>query len=345
MRAARFIGTDRIEIEEVPPPVCGTDEIVVSVHRAGICGTDLRIFRGRKAVDPPVTLGHEFAGTIVEAGDGVRDLPPGTRVTVEPIIPCGTCYCCRTGRENICLTRPTIGYQYDGGFADRVRIPAEAIRAGNVIPVPDGLGFDEACYAEPLAACINGMEKLAPGPGERVWVAGDGPIGLTHLQLARARGVESVYLSGTREERLAAGTALGAADVFDVTGGGDPAGWIADRTGGEGVDAVVLATNATGAIADAMASLRKGGRLLLFAGYPPETTHPFDLAAIHYREHRILGASGHAARDVRRAIELMASGEFRAAPLITHHLPLESIREGLEMKESFVGLKHIIDVS
>ena len=344
MKAARYIGPDRIEIEDVTPPGCAPDEIVVEVHRAGICGTDLRIFRGRKAVDPPVTLGHEFAGTIVESGDAVEGLPRGTRVTVEPIIPCGTCRCCRTGRENICLTRPTIGYQYDGGFADRVRIPAPAIRAGNVVPLPEGLGFDEACYAEPLAACINGMAKLAPAPGERIWVAGDGPIGLTHLQLALAHGVETVYVTGTRPERLSAATALGAADILDVTGGEDAVAWIADRTGGEGVDAIVLATNATAVVADAMAGLAKGGRLLLFAGYPPETTHPFDLAAIHYREHRILGASGHSARDMRRAIDLMAGGKFHAAPLITHHLPLESIREGLEMKEQFVGLKHVIDV-
>jgi L-iditol 2-dehydrogenase len=266
-------------------------------------------------------------------------------VTVEPIIPCGTCYCCRAGKENICLTRPTIGYQYDGGFAEFVRIPPEAIRAGNIVPLPDGLDFDEACYAEPLAACINGMEKLSPRPGDRIWVAGDGPIGLTHLQLARSYGVEELFLSGTQSVRLAVGTSLGAADVFNVAEDIEASDWIAELTGGEGVDIVVLATNAEAAVSDAMKTLRKGGRLLLFAGYPTGTLHSFDLSGIHYREYHIVGASGHAARDVRRAVDLLAGGDFRAQPLITHHLPLESIHEGLRLKEEFVGLKHIIDVT
>ena len=344
MRAARFIGPNRIEVAEVPEPECGPDEIVVDVRRAGICGTDLRIYRGRKEVDPPVTLGHEFSGIVSETGSGVTGLTAGERVTVEPIIPCGTCYCCRRGHENICLTRPTIGYQYDGGFADYVRIPAEAIRMGNVIPFPGHLDFDAACFAEPLAACINGNRKLALSEKDRVWVIGDGPIGLTHVRLARCSGAETILLSGTRDERLAVGSRLGATDVLNVSDTSDPVEWVLERSSGEGVDAAILATNALQAVPQALSGLRKGGQLLLFAGYPPGTMAPFDLAAIHYREHRILGASGHSARDVREAVDLMAAGRFDASALITHHLPLESIREGLELKERLVGLKHIIDV-
>ncbi len=344
MKAARFNGPNRIEVSEVPNPGCGSGEVVVEVRRAGICGTDLRIYRGRKVVDPPITLGHEFSGVIAEAGSGVTGLTPGTRVTVEPIIPCGTCYCCLRGRKNICLTRPTIGYQYDGGFAEFVRIPAEAIDAGNVIQFPESLDFDIACYAEPLAACINGFRKLDVTDEDRVWIVGDGPIGLTHVQLARCHDAESIFLSGTQDERLSTGRDLGAAEVLNVSGGTDPVDWILDQTGGEGIDVAIVATNVIPAISDAVSGMRKGGRLLLFAGYPTGTTLPFDLAEIHYREYQVLGASGHSARDVRDGIDLMAGGRFDASPLITHHLPLESIREGLELKEKFIGLKHIIDV-
>jgi L-iditol 2-dehydrogenase len=344
MKAARFLGPGRIEVMDIPAPACGTGEIVIRVHRAGICGTDLRIFRGEKAVTPPITPGHEFSGTVADIGRSVTGLQTGTRVTVEPIIPCGECYCCRAGRENICLTRPTIGYQHDGAFAEYVRIPADAIRMGNVVPVPETLGLDAACYAEPLAACINGIGKLSLQGAERLWVIGDGPIGLTHVQLARCNGVEDIFLSGTRDDRLAAGMEEGARWTFNVTSGGDPVQWISDLTGGEGVDAAIVATNVPETVPQATSSLRKGGRLLLFAGYPPRTRLPFDLSEIHYREYRILGASGHAARDVRSAIELMASGRFDALSLITHHLPLDSIVEGLEMKENFIGLKHVIDL-
>lgn len=344
MKAARFNGPNQIEVTEVQDPTCGTGEIVVDVRRAGICGTDLRIYRGKKEVDPPVILGHEFSGVIENAGPGVTGLTPGMRVTVEPIIPCGTCYCCRRGRKNICLTRPTIGYQYDGGFAEFVRIPAEAIEAGNVIPFPESLDFDMACYAEPLAACINGFRKLDVTGEDRVWVVGDGPIGLTHVQLARCHDAESVFLSGTEDDRLSTGSDLGAREVLNVSSGPDPVEWIHDHTDGEGVDVAIVATNVIPAIPEAVSGLRKGGRLLLFAGYPTGTTLPFDLAEIHYREYQILGASGHAARDIKDAIDLMADGRFDASPLITHHLPLESIHEGLELKEKFIGLKHIIDV-
>jgi len=342
MKAARFLGPNRLEIVECPEPVCGRGEVILEVHRAGICGTDLRIYRGKKTVKPPVILGHEFSGTIVEVGPGLEGIAAGTRATVEPIIPCGTCYCCRMGRENICLTRPTIGYEYDGGFAEFVRIPAEAIRAGNLVPFPDSLDFDAACYAEPLAACINGIRKLALRGTERVWVVGDGPIGLTHVQLVRADGVEEIFLTGTRDERLEVGLGLGARETFNVTQGGDPAGWIHERTGGEGVDIVILAANVLKAVGEALAGLRKGGQILLFAGYPTGTQWPFDLSAIHYREYQILGASGHAARDIRQAVDLMAGGRIDIRPLITHRLPLDRIHDGLEMKEKFVGLKHII---
>jgi L-iditol 2-dehydrogenase len=266
------------------------------------------------------------------------------RAGICGIIPCGTCYCCRSGRKNICLTRPTIGYQFDGGFAEYVRIPGEAIKMDNVVPFPETLGFDEACYAEPLSACINAMRKLSFTPGERVWIVGDGPIGLTHIQLARCNNVEDIFLSGTRDERLTTGAELGAKDTLNVTGGADPVQWILDRSGGEGVDIVIIATNVITTVGEAVSSLRKGGRLLLFAGYPAGTTMPFDLSEIHYREYQVLGASGHSARDVREAIDLMADGRFNASPLITHHLPLESIRDGLELKENFIGLKHIIDM-
>jgi len=120
--------------------------------------------------------------------------------------------------------------------------------------------------------------------------------------------------------------------------------WIQEQTEGEGVDVAIIATNVIVTVTEAVACLRKGGRMLLFAGYPSGTMFPFDLSHIHYKEYEILGASGHSARDVRKAVELMADGKFDASPLITHHMPLESIHEGLEMKENFIGLKHLIDL-
>jgi L-iditol 2-dehydrogenase len=156
--------------------------------------------------------------------------------------------------------------------------------------------------------------------------------------------VDEIFLSGTSNERLTTGSRLGARETLEVTVDIDPSQWILDKTKGEGVDAAIVATNVPSVVSEAVRSLRKDGRILLFAGYPAETGRTFDLSEIHYREYQIFGASGHAARDVRKAIELMASGQFDAQPLITHHIPLESICEGLEMKENFIGLKHVVDL-
>ena len=281
MKAARFIAPGRIEITDVPSPDCRTGEVVVEVHRAGICGTDLRIYRGKKEVKPPVTLGHEFSGTIADLDTKTSDLTMGMQVTVEPIIPCGTCYCCRAGRENICLTRPTIGYQFDGGFAEYVRIPGKAIEMGNVIPFGEELGFDAACYAEPLAACINGMRKLSLGNNDRIWIIGDGPIGLTHTQLASSGGAQAICLTGTRDERLTAGARLSATEALHVMGGAYPSELILENAEGDGVGVSIAPANGLAALAEAVNGLRKGGRILLFAGYPTVTAGAIDLSDIH----------------------------------------------------------------
>ncbi|MEM2506395.1 MAG: alcohol dehydrogenase catalytic domain-containing protein, partial [Nitrososphaeria archaeon] len=133
MKAAVFYEPLKLKVEDVPKPVVGANEVLVKVKAAAICGTDLRIYRGTKKIKTPRIIGHEFAGEIVELGENVEGFTVGDRVTVYPVIACGKCYACMMGRPNICVNRPTIGYEYDGGFAEYVKIPEEAVSYGAVI--------------------------------------------------------------------------------------------------------------------------------------------------------------------------------------------------------------------
>jgi L-iditol 2-dehydrogenase len=343
MKAAVFLSPSQIELQEVEKPKIGPGEVLIKVKAAGICGTDARIFKGTKKVPAPRIIGHEFAGEIEEVGKEIQEWRPKDRVTVQPIVACGKCYCCLRGRSNICLTRPTIGYEYDGGFAEFVRIPKEAVERGNIIRLPDNVSFEEAAFAEPLSACIHGNEKAGIRMGDRVWVMGDGPIGLTHVQLAALSGAGTIILSGTDPQKLQLGKALGAHHLISFPEQ-DPLKEVKALTGGEGVDVAITAASASRLIEDALqgGGLRKGGMLVIFAGVPPQSMASVDPNRVHYQEYTITGSSGHSIENMRQAIALIHSRSFQVQPLISHRLSLGKVTEGIAMKERLEGLKHLI---
>jgi len=344
MKAAVFLSPHRIELREVERPKIGTRDVLIRVKVAGICGTDARIFKGSKKIPAPRIIGHEFSGEIEEAGMEVEGWRRGDRVTVEPIIACGRCYCCLRGRFNICLTRPTIGYEYDGAFAEFVRIPAEAVERGNLIRLPGDVSFEDAAYAEPLSACIQGNERARIRKGDRVWIMGDGPIGLTHVQLAALSGAGTILLSGTDPKKLEMGKKLGAHHILQVPQQ-DALAEVNTLTDGEGVDVAITATSVSRLVEECLQKgLRKGGILLIFAGVPPDSLARIDPNRIHYQEYVITGSSGHSAETMRQSIALIRSGSFRVQPLISHRLSLERVVEGIHMKDRLEGLKHMISM-
>jgi len=345
MKATVFLSPFQIELREVEKPKIGPREVLIKVRAAGICGTDARIFKGTKKIPAPRIIGHEFAGEIEEVGKEIQEWKPKDRVTVQPIVACGKCYCCLRGRSNICLTRPTIGYEYDGGFAEFVRVPKEAVERGNIISLPNNVSFEEAAFAEPLSACIHGNEKAGIRIGDRVWVMGDGPIGLTHVQLAALSGAGTIILSGTDPQKLHLGKALGAHHLIQVPEQ-DPLKEVKALTEGEGVDVAITAASASQLIEDALqgGGLRKGGMLVIFAGVPPQSLASIDPNRVHYQEYTITGSSGHSIENMRQAIALIHSRSFQVQPLISHRLSLEEVTAGIAMKERLEGLKHLIIV-
>ncbi len=328
MKAAVLKGPNVLQLTDIATPEAAPGELVLRVRAATVCGTDLRILTGRKTkgVRFPSVIGHEFAGEIVQAGAGVTQFQVGERVCMDPVIPCRACAYCKSGRENVCVNRQAMGYEFDGAFAEYIRIPAIALQAGNVFRMPEGMSFEAAALAEPLACCINGQRNAQVGLGDSVVILGAGPIGLMHAALARAAGARQVIVSEPNAARRQAAAERGVNHVFDPSDG-SLADFVKARTDGLGADVVILAIGVPQLANEALTLVRRGGRVNLFAGFSAGDTSTIDVNLIHYGELVVTGASALARRDYELALNMLASGQIDAGSLITHRFEVsESLR-------------------
>ena len=209
MKALRFYAPEDVRLEDVPEPECGPDEVKLKVKNCSTCGTDVKIFyNGHQNLTPPRITGHEIAGEVVEVGADVNatygsDWKVGDRAQVIAAVPCGDCYECDKGWMAVCQNQTSVGYQYDGGFAEYMIVPQQVLKVDGLNRIPDNVGYDEASAAEPFACAINAQELLGIEEGDTVVVFGAGPIGCMHIRIAR--GVHKagpVYLVDVNAERL-----------------------------------------------------------------------------------------------------------------------------------------------
>jgi L-iditol 2-dehydrogenase len=300
-----------------------------------VCGTDVRIAaHGHAKVAPPQVLGHEVVGTIVESR--CTQAQVGARVTVAPAVGCGECRWCRAERPNRCAGLRTIGYEFPGAFAPLLAVPPAAVRQGSLCPVPEGLGGEVACLAEPLACCLNGQELVGLGAGDRVVIVGAGPIGCLHARLAAARGAAQVVVvehnpaRRDQAQRLALGTVVAdGAEVVALTDGG--------------ADVAIAAAGSAAVQAEMLAWLARGGRASFFAGLPPhEALVLIPTNRIHYDELTVVGAHGSSPRQNRQALELLAGGTLRADDLVTGRYRLAEVQEAFAAMASAAGLKSVV---
>jgi L-iditol 2-dehydrogenase len=275
-------------------------------------------------------LGHEVAGEVVEVGQGAG-WSVGDRVQVIAAIPDGSCHECRNGWASVCPNQERIGYRYDGGFAELLRVPAKVLAVDGVNRLPDGLSFAEASVAEPLSCVINGQELAGVGEGQTVVVVGAGPIGCLHVRLARARGAARVLLVELSRRRLAWAAGLVGPDEAVVAEGADPVAAVRGLTGGRGADVVIVAAASGKAQEDALRMAARRGTVSFFGGLPRnQPTIACDANIVHYREVGIVGANGSSPAHNRQALALIAAGEVPVADLITRRLPLERTIEGIQ---------------
>ena len=203
MKAVILNGPNNFDVTELPKPEIGDGDILLEMKKAAICGTDMRILAGTKTkgVRYPSVIGHEMCGVIAEVGKDVKGYEVGEKVSIANVIPCGSCPACLAGRENACMNRKAIGYEFDGGFEEYIRIPEIAIKSGNVVKLPEDVSFTAGALIEPLACCIRGLKNAGTGFNDTVLIVGAGPIGLMHMQLAKIAGAKEVIVSEPNEMR------------------------------------------------------------------------------------------------------------------------------------------------
>jgi L-iditol 2-dehydrogenase len=344
VKVARLYAPEDLRIEDTPAPEARAGEIVIRVRSCSTCGTDAKIFHhGHHHISLPRVLGHEVAGEIVEVGTGADGFGVGDRVQVIAAIPCGECFFCRRGQETVCENLESIGYQYDGGFAEFMRVPRKVLDRDGLNRVPDHVPFEAASLTEPLACVLNGQEIAQVGTGDVVAVLGAGPIGCLHVRLARARGASSIILADVNERRLEL-SARAHPDIVIDSAKEDAVDAVRKATDGRGADVVITATGAGAAQEQALEMAAARGRISLFGGLPRDNSViRFDSNLVHYRELIVVGAYGSAPRHNRAALELISTGAVEVEDLITHRVPLDRVREAIDIVTSGEGLKVVVE--
>ncbi|WP_433826049.1 zinc-dependent dehydrogenase [Actinoplanes sp. CA-015351] len=325
MKVVRFHAPGDVRFEDVPEPEAGPGEVKIRVRNCSTCGTDVKISKfGHHHIHPPRVMGHEIAGEIVTVGDGVEGWAAGDRVQVIAAIPCGVCAECTRGRMTVCPNQVSMGYHFEGGFAQFMVVPKEVLAVDGLNRIPDGVSFAEASVAEPLACALNAQNLARVGDGDDVVVIGSGPIGCLHVRLARARGAARVFLVELNRERLDMAANLVKPDAAICAAEADPIEEIRKLTDGRGADVIITAAASGKAQEQAIEMAARQGRISFFGGLPKDNpTITCDSNLVHYRELMIIGANGSSPAHNAEALQLVATGAVPVADLITHRLPLD----------------------
>jgi (R,R)-butanediol dehydrogenase / meso-butanediol dehydrogenase / diacetyl reductase len=343
VKAAVIAARGELEVRDVPEPAAGAGEVVLRVGLCGICGSDLHEYASEFAT-PGRVMGHEYGGTIIEVGAGVTGWAIGDRVVAGWPPPCGRCYWCRHGQQELCdrttrVVRPdtTPTPEFFGAYAPLVRV-----RANRLFRVPDVLDDVQAASVEPLAVGVHAVRASAVRLGAKVLVIGAGPIGLYTLQAARAAGAATVVVSEMTEARSAAAQQLGADAVLDPRGDAFTAR-LKDHFP-EGPDVVFDCAGIGGSVQQAVDLVKRRGNVVL-VGVPFQavTVRP---AQWVIKEVRFKACFAYRHDEFPLAIELLARGDVDVAPLITHTAPLSEIARCFhELEQPNQQIKIMIDPS
>lgn len=323
MNAAVLYGKEDVRIERVPLPEAGPGEIVVRVRAALTCGTDLKVFRRgyhAKMLVPPAFFGHEMAGVVHSVGRGVGAFSPGMRVVALNSAPCGNCYWCVRGQENLCEDL----IFNNGAYAEYIRIPARIV-SKNTLVVPESLPLEHAALTEPLACVMRGLEETGAKAGDRAAVIGAGPIGLMFMHVAQLAGLEVIAVV-KRDEQIASARTFGAKEVVQVSGSGDTVAAVRALTPGHrGVDVAIEAVATPLTWQWAVEMVRRGGTVNFFGGCAAGTKVEIDTNRLHYNDISLKASFHHTPAACRKAFDLLASGRFKCSEYITGRAGLSDL--------------------
>ncbi|NHN28607.1 alcohol dehydrogenase catalytic domain-containing protein [Paenibacillus sp. S3N08] len=299
MKALVYEGPRSMSIREQPLPVLGENEVLVQVAKAGICGSELSGYLGHNSLrKPPLVMGHEFSGTVVQVGARVQGFRGGERVTVNPLISCGLCTDCLTGKQQLCGSRQLIGAHRPGAFAEYVAVPA-----GSVHCLPEGVTFAEGALTEPLACALHVCRLLQLTPEVRLLITGAGPIGLFILTAAQAYGLNTIVVTDINSERLDAVKALGGVGVSALAPDGVRPG---------SFDAAVDAVGIQATRLQCVRALKPGGRLVFTGLHEAGAVLPIN--EMIRNEIQTAGAFAYSPRDFELSLKWIGEGKASLLP-------------------------------
>lgn len=331
MRAAVYIGGQRVETQRVRVPEIGPGELLVRVESCGICHTDLKKIEYDLLAAPRI-YGHETAGTVAAVGAGVTGFQVGDRVVAFHHIPCGKCFYCERKLYAQCPVYKKVGITAGfepagGGFAEYVRVMPWIVERG-VEKIPNGVSFDAASFVEPVNTCLKAVHQAAPRPSDAIAILGQGPIGLIFTMLLKSTGAQLVTTDLSPQRRALSQEFGAQASLHPLQD--DLTKEMQSRTGGRGADIVFVATSAQGIVEQAIRCSRPGARVVLFAQTSDKERIEISGADI-CKEERVLCGSYSADVDLQKeSAERVFSGELPVERLVTHRVGLDRFMEGME---------------
>ena len=341
MKAIRLYEAGHLELNDVPVPEIGDHELLVKVRAASICGTDVRMWKNGAAhasKEHPLILGHEFAGDIAKVGSAVTGYAAGDRVSVAPNIGCGHCDACVSGNTHLCDDMQAFGVTMDGGFAEYVRIPENAIVQGNISKLGDAISYEAAALVEPLSCVYNGQTLLGIRPGDDVLLIGLGPIGIMHIMTARILGAGKIYVNDLSEERIEQACRLlpGVLPIHgDVKEG-------FREYGIKGVDVCIIAAPAADAQAASLEYMNMNGKLLFFGGLPDhKKIVPINTNLLHYKQLKIQGCTRQSILEYRKCAKLVDDGRIPLDLIMSDAYSIEDFETAFANAAAAKGLKHV----
>jgi len=335
MTAAVLYGKEQLRIERVDIPKLAPGDVLVRVRTALTCGTDVKVFRRgyhARMIQPPSLFGHELAGDIVAMGEDVRGFKVGDRVVAANSAPCGACYPCLHGQENLC---DDLMFN-NGAYAEYIRIPERIVRK-NLHHIPEHVSYQDAALIEPLACVMRGLEETGVRPSDSVAVIGLGPIGMMFVRLATTVYKARVIAVGRRQQQLDRAVRLGAAETVLNNDGADAVTAVHQLTGGRGADVVIEAVGLPEVWQLAVRLLRRGGVVNFFGGCPSGSEVGVNTDLLHYSELTLKASFHHTPALVRKALEAVSGGYVTARDFVNRVEPLTNLLEVMQHLMSHNG--------
>jgi len=337
MLSAVYRGINKIDIEERDIPEISRDEILLKVKSAAICGTDVKtFFKGHPLFTPPCVLGHEFSGIIDRAGKNISRFKEGERVVCAPYIECGNCDNCKDELGEICVYKSFV----EGAFSEYIKIPSKIVEKGT-FELDKNISFEAATLIEPLACCINGIQKLKfEVKDKKILVIGGGPMGLLLSLTLKQLGCEPV-ISEISKERLEFARKLEIEAISpEETNLID---FSKNYTNSRGMDAVIVALAIPQIIEDSFSYVKEGGVVEIFGGLPKDSSLKINPFLIHYKEIDLVGNFGFSSKHFKDAFKIVSNSPELFEKLITQRYELKDIKKAFYDIYEKKGIKAVIN--